>query len=112
MPLLPTSRRQLILSTVLSSIACKKKGLGFAGHAFVANQEGKAVAVVDLTAFAATRHIPLPASPTQVATHSSRPFVYALTPDSRSVHQIHANSLSLGRAAKLPGQPEALRFSK
>ena len=112
MPFSVSSRRQFLLSTALASLACRRKAAGFSGHAFVANQEGKAVAVVDLTAFAATRHIALPASPTQVATHASRPFVYALTPESRSVHQIHADSLRLGTAVKLAGQAEAVRFSK
>jgi YVTN family beta-propeller protein len=63
----------------------------------VANQEGQAVAAVDLQALAVARHIPLDAAPSQVVAAQTRPLVYALTPATGSVHEIQADRLSFTR---------------
>src|SRR5208283_5398335 len=60
--------------------ACTSHRPGFRGYAFVANEEGQAVAAVDLQALAVARHIPLDSSPVDVLALRTRPFVYALTP--------------------------------
>jgi hypothetical protein len=56
----------------------REKGNGFEGHAFVANEEGGAIAAVNLTAFAVTRHIRIEGNPTHVVSHPTLPSVWAL----------------------------------
>ena len=78
----------------------KPKVSGFPGYAFVANQEGKAVAAVDLSAFAVARHIPLDGRPTEILAHPAEPKVYALTPENGSVHEIDSANLKFSRRWK------------
>ena len=91
-------RRSFLAGGVALAAACRpRRGAGFPGYAFVANEEGQAIAAVDLTAFAVARHIPLGANPTEVIAHPSRPSVFALTPRTGAVHEIDAGALALGR---------------
>jgi DNA-binding beta-propeller fold protein YncE len=94
------SRRIAVLSGLAAAACRKKRGDGFAGYAFVANEEGNAVAVVDLTAFAVAKHIRLPGSPTAVLGGGARSFVYALTPASGMLHEIDAGDLSVKRTLR------------
>jgi DNA-binding beta-propeller fold protein YncE len=96
------------LASVLS--ACRKqRGDGFAGYAFVANEEGHAIAAVDLTAFAVARHIRLTGAPRAVIAHPSRPVVFALTPDTGTLHEIDAGTLSKARSLRLGGPVWSMR---
>lgn len=89
------TRRQALLGSVPVLAGCaRRKGSGFPGYAFIANADGSAIAVVDLTAFALARHIPLDASPTAVLAHPTRRVIYALTPSSGEVHEIDAARLA------------------
>jgi hypothetical protein len=48
----PISRRTLVLSPAPALAACRKpKATRFPGYCFVANQDGRSVAVVDLSSF-------------------------------------------------------------
>jgi hypothetical protein len=80
------------------SVACSRgqRG-GFHGYAFTANEEGHAVAALDLEALAVARHIKLDAAPVQVLALRSRPLVYALTAETGSVHEISVDRLSYSR---------------
>jgi YVTN family beta-propeller protein len=85
-----------VLAPLAGLAACSRlKYPGFPGYAFVANQEGRAVAAVDLTTFAVARYIPLNGGPTAVAAHPVHPAVFALTPDNGTVHEIAAGTLAL-----------------
>ena len=77
----------------------RPKAKGFSGYAFIANQDGGAVAAVDLEVFAVARHIHVDGSPTAVMARPDRGRVYALTPANGSVHEIHTANLNL--AARL-----------
>jgi YVTN family beta-propeller protein len=99
--------------------ACgRPKGSGYEGYAFVANEDGQAVAIVDLTTFTLARHVRLDSGPTAVVSPTDRPAVYALTPKTGCVHAISVASLtSRGRAQVArsaismrvsPGSPSAL----
>jgi YVTN family beta-propeller protein len=89
------SRRSFL--AVPFAAACSTHVSGYPGYAFIANQEGQAVAAVDLQAMAAARHIPLDGSPTQVIAARLRPSVFALTPENGTVHEIQSDRLSLKR---------------
>ena len=91
-------RHFLNLAAAASLPSCSKpKVSGFPGYAFVANQEGKAIAAVDLSAFAVARHIPLDGRPTEILAHPTEPSVYALTPENGAIHQIDSANLKFRR---------------
>jgi len=77
----------------------RPKAEGFLGYAFVANEEGRAVAAVDLGAFAVARHIRLDEQPGTVIAHPRDPAVYVLAPQAGVVYEIVAESLTLSRRA-------------
>jgi DNA-binding beta-propeller fold protein YncE len=94
------SRRSFLAVPVpmFLSIACSSRpAAGYRGYAFVANEDGQAVAAVDLQVMAVARHIALDASPSQVVAAQTRPSVYALTPATGSVHEIQSDRLSFKR---------------
>jgi hypothetical protein len=89
----------------LASSSCRTaRRVGFRGYAFIANEEGQAVAAVDLQALAVARHIPLDSSPTQVLALRARPFVYALTPQNGAIQEIRADRLSFARKLTVGSQ--------
>ena len=96
------SRRTLL--ALPFAVACTRPQQGFEGYAFIANQEGEAVAAVDLGVFAVARHIPLEGAPTEVVAAARRPSIYALTPESGSVHEIQIDTLRLARKLAVASQ--------
>lgn len=69
------------------------------------------MAVVDLEAMAVARHIPLSGNPTSVVAASARPFVYALTPENGTVHEIAVERMSLARKLAVASQAAALHIA-
>jgi DNA-binding beta-propeller fold protein YncE len=88
----------------------KKKSPGFDGYAYVANEAGNAIAVVDLTAFVVARHIPLDDSPTAVIADPARPRVYALAQRSGTIYEIDTEKFVVLRHVKL-GPSLSMRMS-
>jgi YVTN family beta-propeller protein len=92
--------------------ACgSRKASGFSGYAFVANQDGGAIAAVDLQVFAVTRHIRIEGSPTAVLAHPTLGRVYALTPDTGSVHEILTGNLTFSRKLRVANQALQMRLA-
>lgn len=95
--------------------ACRRQrppAQGLRALAFVANYDGKAIAVADLSAFAVTRHIALDDQPTEVIAPRGAPHVFALTPASGVIHSINPQSLKLDGRISL-GQPvKSMRLSR
>ena len=101
------TRRSILFGGLAGATACTRpKAKGFSGYAFIANQEGGAVAAVDLEVFAVARHIHVDGAPTAVVASPERGRVYALTPANGSVHEIHTANLML--AGRLPVAHSAL----
>lgn len=90
------SRRSLLAIPFAASCGTRVAA-GFRGYAFVANEDGQAVAAVDLQALAVARHIPLDAAPSEIIAATARPYIYALTPSTGSIHEIRADRLSFTR---------------
>lgn len=102
--------RRAVLLAPLTLAACRRrKSSGFPGYAFVANQEGQAVAAVDLSTFTLTRHIRLEGRPTQVLAHAGS--VYALTPDSGTLHEVNARELALLRRTRVARAAASMRLA-
>ncbi len=109
----PCSRRALLGATALSATACfQKTKPGFVGYAFVANQQGRAIAAVDLTAFAVVRHIALDGEPSRLVSHVARETVYALTPDAGAIYEISSTALQRARWNALGGQAVDMRLGR
>jgi YVTN family beta-propeller protein len=108
--------RRSILSGGLGALgaftACSRpKAKGFSGYAFIANQEGGAVAAVDLEVFAVARHIRVDGAPTDVVARREHAHVYALTPGNGSVHQIRAANLTFARKLQVAARAISMRLS-
>jgi len=105
------SRRSLLLGPA-ALVACgRRKATGFQGYCFVANQEGRTLAVVDLTNFRVRRQIPLDAAPSFVLPHPSRPKALVLAPAAGTVYEIDAASLSVSRHARAGAAAVAMRLA-
>lgn len=105
-------RRSFAMLVAATASACRRrKAERFPGYAFVANSGGAAVAVVDLSAFAVVRHIRLDGGPVALAADSRRAAVYALVPETGSVHEIDAGGLALRRRLRLPEQLLSMRLA-
>jgi hypothetical protein len=103
----PVTRRAVL--ALPFAVACStSRRPGFRGYAFIANEEGQAVAAVDLQALAVARHIPLDSAPVDVVTAQTRPFVYALTPGNGSIHEIQTDRLSFARKLSVASQAAAM----
>jgi YVTN family beta-propeller protein len=106
------ARRLFLLGCVSTFLSCRRrKAEGFPGYAFVANLEGRAVAVVDLGAFTVARYIRLDGSPSEVISDPVRPAVYALTPGAGTVHEISAGDLTLHRQARCAASALSMRLA-
>lgn len=106
------TRRTFALSAIAATTGCsKRKASGFPGYAFVANQEGQAIAAVDLRVFAVARHIRLEGRPTSVVTHPRRSVVYALTPENGTVHEIRSDTLTVSRKLRIASSAASMRLS-
>ena len=102
------SSAALVSGALLSS--CRRRRT-FSGYAFVANQDGGAIAAVDLTLFAVTRYIRVNGGPTAIVADPPRQNVYALTPDNGLVHEIRADHLKLGRTLAVARSAVTMRLA-
>ena len=107
------SRRSLLALPMLAACS-RKRSTGFSGYAFVANEEGKAIAAVDLEAFAVAKHISLDDAPSQVVASAASSSVFAVTPRSGSIHEIQADRLSFKRKLQVApaGAEQALMAAR
>lgn len=94
-----------------AATACRSSNTVFSGYAFVANQEGGAIAAVDLGVMAVAKHIPVDGAPTQVLAAESRPAVYALTPANGTVHEIGTDTLKLVRKLAAVSKADSMHLA-
>ncbi|MEQ1885753.1 MAG: hypothetical protein ABL967_11880 [Bryobacteraceae bacterium] len=96
-----------------ATFACRRNqgGNGFRGYAFVANEEGQAIAAVDLEVMAVARHIPVAGNPSAVVSSPTRPFVYALTKENGTIHEIAVEHMTLARKLTVASAVESFHVS-
>jgi DNA-binding beta-propeller fold protein YncE len=105
------TRRHLFAASAGIFASCRRQRNGFNGYAFVANQEGRAVAAVDLAgAFVVAQYIELEDAPTAILAHPSRPFVYALTSSSGVIYEISSNNLKISRKVHTAAPADCMRL--
>lgn len=94
-------RRDFLIIGALSAPACRRAAPpGADSLILVANRDGEAVAVVDLQAFAAIRHIPVKGKPTTLAGLPGSGAV-ALTPENGTLHQVNLERLAVERSRQV-----------
>src|SRR5438445_10856346 len=75
-----TDRRSFLLALSAAAAGCSQRAAsGYSGYAFVANEQSRSIAAVNLATFRMAREIALDGHPTAVLTRGRRPEVYALT---------------------------------
>jgi DNA-binding beta-propeller fold protein YncE len=93
------SRRSLLLAA--AAAACgPPKARGYRGYCFVANQDSRNVAAIDLTNFRLRRQIPLDDAPAAIVAHPSQPKAYVLAPGAGTVYEIDAVKLAVSRRTR------------
>lgn len=97
-------RRAFVSSALASVAACGRKPASApASLILVANRDGEAVAVVDLAAFAAIRHIPVKGKPSTLARlPGGRALV--LTPETGTLHRVNVENLAVEASRQVAGQ--------
>ena len=106
------TRRQMVVAWAAGVAGCRpRRGSGFPGYAFVADEEAQSLAVVNLTTFALERHINLGASPTSVVADSRRAAVYALTPLTGTLHEIDPQRMSVRRRVRIGQRLASMRLA-
>lgn len=106
--------RRMLCATVLGAAACQRHPQAAArGLAFVANQESRSVAAVDLGAFAVLRQIRLDDAPTAVLSHPDRAAVYVLTPSNGTIHEIDPapDKLTVRRRVRVSDSLHSIKFA-
>lgn len=108
---LPISRRSLLLSSA-AAVACgRRKAAGYRGYCFVANQEGRSLAVVNLQNFRVIKRISLDAPPSAVLAHPTRPKVFVLAPEPATIFEIDAATLAVTRKTRIGNVAPAMHLS-
>jgi YVTN family beta-propeller protein len=105
------TRRSFLLGACAIQACTRRKAQGFSGYAFIANKEGGAIAVVDLSVFSLARHIRVDGSPTAVTADQRSGRVYALTPENGCVHEIRADNLTFSLRLKIATSALSMRLS-
>jgi DNA-binding beta-propeller fold protein YncE len=106
------TRRAFVAGSVAFAAACgSKKGTGFPGYAFVANQEGGTVSAVDLTNFSVARQIRLDGYPSELIAHPANPTLYGLTPENGTIHEIDARELAVVRKRQVAPSVSGMRLT-
>jgi hypothetical protein len=104
------SRRQCLLIPAL--MACRRRrASAFPGYALVALPEARAVAAVDLRSFSLARHIPLPASPTLLLSHPSRPLAWVLAPEAGLLCELDLARLRVARQLQIARSALSMRLT-
>jgi DNA-binding beta-propeller fold protein YncE len=105
------SRRSLLTATAATLACGRQKATGFHGICFVANQEGRTVAAVDLTHFKVRKHISLDGAPSSVLPHPSAPRVFVLAPENGVVYDIDAGALAVSRRVRAGNSAVQMQFA-
>lgn len=105
------SRRALLLSSAAALACGHRKATGFRGLCFVANQESRSLAVIDLARFRLRGQIHLDAAPSAVIAHPSLPKVYVLAPESGTVMEVDAVELQVTRRRRVGNAAVSMQLS-
>ena len=103
------NRRAFLLALAPGLSCTRPPAAGF--HVFVANEESRSVAAVDLMTFRVMKEIRIDGAPTAILSHPRRPSIYALTPETGTVHEIDPVTFSVRRKARLAPSALSMRLA-
>jgi YVTN family beta-propeller protein len=104
------SRRAVVVSAV-GWLGCRQhKATGYPGYCFVANEEGRSLAVVDLSSFRTWPPVALPAAPMAVLPHPRQAKCFALV-ETGALLEVDVSSLSISRRARSGNQALGMRLA-
>jgi YVTN family beta-propeller protein len=107
------SRRALLVSSAAAAVGCSRpKAERFLGFCFVANHDGRSIAVVDLTRFKTRQQIPLDAAPAQILARPKTTKAYTLAPANGTIYELDASLLSITRRVKAGNDAVSMRLSR
>ncbi len=105
------SRRGLLMASA-GALACgRRKATAYPGYCFVANRQGRNVAVVDLSRFRVRTQIGLDAAPTSVIAHPKKPIAYALAPANGTVYELDGVTLAVSRRMRAGSSAVEMRLA-
>ncbi|MGD0666399.1 MAG: hypothetical protein ABSB23_02470 [Bryobacteraceae bacterium] len=105
------SRRGLLMASA-GVLACgRRKATAYPGYCFVANRQGRNVAVVDLSRFRVRRQIGLDAAPVAVIAHPRKPIAYALAPANGTLYELDAATLAVSRRMRAGSTAVEMRLA-
>lgn len=110
-PATALSRRNWLLGSTLLAACARRKATGFQGYCLVANQEGRTLAVVDLTNFRVRRQIALDAPPSAVLSHPRKPKAFVLAPTVGTVYEFDIATLAIGRRVHAGNTAVSMRLA-
>jgi YVTN family beta-propeller protein len=105
-------RRDLLITSAAWAGCGRKRGTGYPGYVFIANQEGRSIAAVELLQFSLARRIPLDAAPTAILAHPVEPFLYVLAPQTGTIYEIDSRSLNVRRHSRIGAQAVTMRLAR
>jgi YVTN family beta-propeller protein len=102
--------RRAFLLALAPLLACDtRRAAGFSGYAFVANEEGRTIAAVDLSTFTVRKEIPIEGNPSALISYPRA--IYALTPQTGTVHEIDPASLTVTRKTQVAPTALSMRLA-
>jgi YVTN family beta-propeller protein len=110
----PISRRGFLATAAGLVSACgPRRAPRFFGFCLVANREGHSIAAVDLSRFRLRRQLPLDAAPEQIVAHPNPKIAraYALAPQTGTIYEIDANTLTTPRRLRAGNLAAGMRIS-
>jgi len=106
-----TSRREFVAASAAALSGCGRSEPLANSYVFVANSEGRAIAVIDLAVFTLAGRIPLEADPTEVLASPSRRNIYALSAADGLLHEVSVAKRQVTRRVAVGQGARALRIS-
>src|SRR5208283_3897930 len=105
------SRRGLLMASA-GALACgRRKATAYPGYCFVANRQGRSVAVVDLSRFGVRKQIALDAEPAAVLAHPRKSIAFAMAPSNGTLYELDAATLTVSRRLRAGSAAVEMRLA-
>ncbi len=78
----------------------------------MANEDGQSIAAVDLETMAVAKHLAIAGSPSTVISAAKRPFVYVLSANNGTIHEIAVERLALARKLSAGSAAVAMQLAE
>jgi YVTN family beta-propeller protein len=107
------SRRSFLGLCLAASSSCRpRRAPALEAYAFIANQESRTIAVLDLSTFHVIRQIALDSPPTALLSHPSQRLFYAIASQSGHLFEIDSETLMVRRQARTYGDLVAVQMAR